>query len=64
MSDLHKILSKALNEPAFAATLLASPEKAMVQAGVEPTPEKVAALHNAVNSLASANHYFGGPKPY
>ena len=64
MSDLHKILTKALNDPTFAATLKENPEEAMRQVAVEPTHEKVEALKHAVDSLAKANHFFGGTKPY
>lgn len=64
MNDLHKILTKALNDPKFAATLAQSPEQAMKEAGVEATPQKVAALREAVTSLTNANQFFGGAKPY
>jgi hypothetical protein len=64
MSDLHKILTKALSSPSYAAALKENPEQAMRDAGVEPTPEKVAALNDAVASLAKANEFFGGTKPY
>lgn len=64
MNDLHKLLTKALNDPKFATLLKESPEKAMQEAGVEATPQKVAALHEAATSLAKANQYFGGAKPY
>jgi hypothetical protein len=64
MSDLHKILTKALNDPTYAAALKADPEDAMRQVGVEPTPEKVAVLSQTVDSIGNANDFFGGPKPY
>lgn len=64
MSDLHKILTKALNDPSYAAALKKDPEQAMRQVGVEPTPEKVKALSHSVDSLAKAHEFFGGAKPY
>jgi hypothetical protein len=64
MSDLHKILTKALNDPSYAATLKKNPEEALKQAGVTPTPEKVAALSDSVDSLTKANQCFGGEHPY
>jgi hypothetical protein len=64
MSDLHKILTKALNDPKFAATLKENPEQAMKEAGVTSTPQKVAALRDSIESLTKANQYFGGEKPY
>jgi hypothetical protein len=64
MSDLHKILTKALNDPHYAAALKENPEQAMKQVGVTPTPEKVAALKDSVDSLANAQETFGGTKPY
>lgn len=64
MSELHKILTKALNEPAFAAKLKNSPADALKDVGVQATPEKLAALSESVNSLAKAHQVFGGQKPY
>ena len=64
MSDLHKILTIALNDPKYAATLKANPEEAMKQVGVEPTPERTAALSDSASSLAKAQHCFSGQKPY
>jgi len=64
VSDLHKILTKALNDPKFAHLLQTDVEGAMKHAGVEVTPEKVAALKNSVESLSTCNQYFGGEKPY
>ena len=64
MSDLHTILTKALNDPNYAAALKENPGNAMKQVGVEPTPEKVAALSDSVDSLAKAHQFFGGPEPY
>jgi len=64
MSDLHKVLTKALNDPKFAVSLKNDPADALKQVGVDSTPEKLAALKDTVNSLGHAQHVFGGPHPY
>ena len=60
MSDLHKILNRAINDEQFAKTLKENPAEAMKQVGVEATPEKVAALKSSVSALATAQKAFGG----
>ncbi|HXE63852.1 MAG TPA: Os1348 family NHLP clan protein [Bryobacteraceae bacterium] len=64
MSDLHKVLTKALNDPKFAASLKSNPAEALRHVGVEATPAKLAALKDSVDSLGKAQHVFGGPEPY
>jgi hypothetical protein len=64
MSDLKTILDKAMTDPAFGKTLQQDPAAAMKQAGVEPTPDKVAALKSSVDSLTAAHKAFhGGMQP-
>ncbi|MEO7142528.1 MAG: Os1348 family NHLP clan protein [Bryobacteraceae bacterium] len=60
MNDLQKILSRAISDDKYAKTLHDNPEEAMKQAGVEATPEKVAALKSSVASLKGAHAAFGG----
>ena len=64
MSDLHKVLTKALNDPKFAASLKHNPSDALKQVGVDATPAKLAALKDSVDSLGKTQHAFGGPEPY
>lgn len=64
MSDLQKVLTKALSDPTFAAKLKKSPADALKDVGVDPTPERVAALTESVNSLMQTNQTFGGTMPY
>jgi len=63
MTDLEKILHKAINDQNYAKTVGSHPEEAIKQAGVEPTPEKVSALKSAVEALKSAHSHFGGMRP-
>jgi hypothetical protein len=64
MDDFKKILSKAISDPEYGNTLVHNPEEAIKQAGVESTPEKVAALREAVGSLVKTHKAFhGGTRP-
>ena len=60
MSDLKTILNRAMNDDEYARTLREDPAGAMTQAGVEATPEKIAALKASMDSLAEAHKTFGG----
>jgi hypothetical protein len=60
MNDLAKILNRAIADPKFAETVRNSPEEAMKQTGIAPTPEKVQALRNSVKSLQDAHATFSG----
>jgi hypothetical protein len=60
MDDLHKILDQAIKDEHFAKTLKTHPEEALKKAGIESTPEKLTALHAAVDSLQKAHAAFGG----
>ena len=42
--DFQTLVSRALSDEAFAQTLADNPEKALREAGVEPTPEMLEAL--------------------
>jgi hypothetical protein len=44
LTDFEKLMQKALKEPEFRTRVLRSPKAALTEAGIEATPEKVAAL--------------------
>ena len=58
MSDLQALIGKALTDEAFVKNLVENPEQALKDAGVDPTPEILAALDGvdvaAIKNLASA----------
>ncbi|HSH05295.1 MAG TPA: Os1348 family NHLP clan protein [Anaerolineae bacterium] len=58
MSDLQTLIGKALTDDKFVQNLVDNPEQALKDAGVEPTPEILAALDgvdvDAIKNLASA----------
>jgi hypothetical protein len=60
MDDLRKILDRAIKDEHFVKTLKTHPEDALKEAGVASTPEKIAALHAAIDSLKKAHAAFGG----
>ncbi len=63
MSDLQTLVAKALSDEDFVAALAENPEAALLEAGLEPTPEILEALEGvdveAIKRLASA---FGDDK--
>ena len=46
MSDLQKLIGKALSDEQFVEQLLSDPEAVLQENGVEPTPEMLEALHD------------------
>lgn len=44
--DLARVVGKAASDPEFAEALLADPERALADVGIEPTEEMVAALRD------------------
>jgi hypothetical protein len=56
--DLQTLLGKAMSDEKFAQALAADPEKALREAGVEPTPEMLEALKGidaaSIQKLAQA----------
>ncbi len=58
MADFQTLIGKVLTDPNFAKGLVENPEKALREAGIEPTPEILDALKGidveAVKKLASA----------
>jgi hypothetical protein len=56
--DLQTLLGKAMSDEKFAQALAADPEKALREAGVEPTPEMLDALKGidaaSIQKLAQA----------
>ena len=58
MEDLQKLIGKVVSDENFANTLAADPEKALRDAGVEPTPEILDALSDldteAIKKLAAS----------
>jgi hypothetical protein len=53
-----ELLDKALKSRNFANKIIIDPEAALVEAGVEPTPEKINALKEASHALLSAKAMF------
>jgi hypothetical protein len=58
--DFHKLLGRALTDEQFRNTLQKNPEAALKEAGIEPTPDKIAALKSARDSITKAHKAFGG----
>ena len=58
--DFHKLLGRALTDDQFRTKLQKNPEAALKEAGIEPSPEKVAALKAARESITKAHQAFGG----
>ena len=62
MTDFEKLLQKALSDENFAGNL-ADPDTAsaaLTQLGIQPTPEKLAALQACVKPMRAAYDAFGG----
>jgi hypothetical protein len=64
MTDLHKILERALRDEHFGKTLKNDPHEALKQIGVEATPEKVTALKNSISALERAHEAFAGKEAH
>ncbi len=56
--DLQTLIGKAMSDENFAKALAADPEKALREAGIEPTPEMLEALKGidaaSIQKLAQA----------
>ena len=56
--DFQTLVGKALSDEKFAQALVANPEKALKEAGIQPTPEMLDALKGvdaaAIRRLAQA----------
>jgi hypothetical protein len=53
LTDLEKLVHKALKDPAFREKVLKSPKAALTEAGIEATAQKVAALKGSLKSMKS-----------
>jgi hypothetical protein len=51
LTDLEKLMQKALKEPEFRARVIKSPKAALTEAGIEASAEKIAALKASFESL-------------
>jgi len=60
LTDLEKLVHKALNEPAFREKVLKSPKAALTEAGIEATAAKVAALKAALKPMKSLHAVLAG----
>ncbi len=61
--DFQSLVSKALSDETFARSLVANPEKALKEAGVQPTPEMLDALRGLdVESVRKLAQAFGTDK--
>ncbi len=58
--DFHRLLGRVLTDEQFRNSLKSNPEGALKEAGIEATPEKIAALKSASDSIAKAHQAFGG----
>ncbi len=61
--DFHKLLGRALTDEKFRSELQSNTESALKGAGIESTPEKVAALKSASDAIGKAQQAFGGHMP-
>jgi hypothetical protein len=51
LTDLEKLMQKALKEPEFRTRVMKSPKAALTEAGIEPTAEKIAAVKASMSSI-------------
>lgn len=63
-SDFQKLLGRALTDERFRTTLRKDPTTALKECGIDATPEKIAALKSASESLAKTQKAFGGRPRY
>jgi hypothetical protein len=59
-NDFHKLLGRALTDDKFRSALQKNPESALKDTGIDPTPDKVAALKAASDSIGKVQKAFGG----
>ena len=60
MSDFEKVLKKAFQDEGYRKRLAKDPHSALQEVGVQPTPEKIAALKSTDDALTNAQHTFSG----
>ena len=63
MTDLQKIIDRAINDPAYGEKLKKDPAGALADVEVKSSPEKISALHAALDALLKARSVFHGGHP-